>query len=82
MIELKNGDSVHGIFENIDDYMNVKLTNFLHTSNNGEKFIKIPVGYVRGNNINSFQFKSDILDKIEEEKLKNESNIPRKNKYH
>jgi U6 snRNA-associated Sm-like protein LSm4 len=70
LIELKNGDSVKGILENIDNFMNLKLKDIIWTSFNGEKFWKVPEGFIRGNNINSIQLKEGFLEKIEEEKDK------------
>ena len=68
MIELKNGDSVKGHLENVDNFMNMKLKDIIFTSSDGEKFWKAPEGFIRGNNINSIQFKEGLIEKIEEEK--------------
>ena len=68
MVELKNGDSVKGSLENVDNFMNMKLRDIIYTSSDGEKFWKVPEGFIRGNNINSIQFVERLLDMIEEEK--------------
>lgn len=68
MIELKNGDSVKGNLENVDNFMNMKLKDIIYTSSDGEKFWKTSEGFIRGNNINSIQFKEGLIEKIEEEK--------------
>jgi hypothetical protein len=54
--------------------MNLKLKEVLFTSEKGSKSFKIKETFIRGNNVNSIQFKPDLLDKIEEEK---EANISR-----
>ena len=48
--------------------MNLKLIDVIYTTSDGNKFVKVPEGFIRGNNINSIQFKEGLLDKLEEEK--------------
>lgn len=65
---MKNGDSVKGNLENVDNFMNLKLRDVIYTSSDGNKFWKINEEFIRGNNINSIQFKEGLLEKIEEDK--------------
>jgi U6 snRNA-associated Sm-like protein LSm4 len=65
---LKNGDSVKGTLENVDNFMNLKLKDIIYTSSDGNRFKKVSEGFIRGNNVNSIQFKEGLLEKIEEEK--------------
>lgn len=54
--------------ERVDNFMNLKLSDIIYTSNDGEKFKKIVEGFIRGNNISSIQFKEGLIEKIEEMK--------------
>ena len=55
MIDTKNGVSYDGQLEAIDSFMNVKLSNVIIASANGE-FSKCKLCFIRGNNIKSIQF--------------------------
>lgn len=51
LIELKNGESVYGKLTNIDNWMNLTLSNVVHNYNDGAKFTKLDEIYIRGNHI-------------------------------
>lgn len=51
LIELKNGESVYGKLTNIDNWMNLTLSNVVHNYNDGDKFTKLEEIYIRGNHI-------------------------------
>jgi hypothetical protein len=57
--------------------MNLKIKDIIYTPEGGEKSLKIKECYVRGNNINSIQFKEGLIEKIEEEKELSVTNLPR-----
>jgi hypothetical protein len=67
---LKNGDSIKGTLEGVDNFMNIKFKDGIYTTNNASSFYKVPLGFIRGNNITSFQFKEGLLEKLEDMKEK------------
>jgi U6 snRNA-associated Sm-like protein LSm4 len=75
---MKNGDCLKGILEKVDNFMNLKLKDIIYTPEGSETSMKIKESYVRGNNINSMQFREGLIEKIEEEKELSVPNLPRK----
>ena len=61
MVDTKNGESYDGVLEAIDTFMNVKLTNVIITSPNGE-FSKCNTSFIRGNNIKNIRFDQQIIE--------------------
>jgi len=57
--------------------MNLKIKDIIYTAGAGEKSLKIKECYVRGNNINSIQFKEGLIEQIEEQKELSATNLPR-----
>lgn len=79
-VELKNGDKLKGLLDNIDNYMNLKIIDVLYSAkDNSLKDYKINEIYVRGNNINSLYLQDGLLEKLEEKsELESlQTNIPR-----
>ena len=68
MIQIKNGDTVNGILDNIDIFMNMKINDVTYTDKNGEKFYKANEIFIRGNNISSINFEENLIEEINKEK--------------
>lgn len=66
LVELKNGDSAHGILSSIDSFMNIKLKEVTYIEKCGATFYKTPEIFIRGSCINTIQFKDDVIEKIKE----------------
>ena len=71
---------MNGQLENIDNYMNVKISDIIYSSKNKSKDLKISEIFIRGNNINSIIMKEGLFEKVEElSEMENlHKNIPRK----
>lgn len=57
--------------------MNLKIRDIIYTPRGGDKSLEIIESFVRGNNINSLQFREGLIEKIEEEKEMSATNLPR-----
>jgi len=55
--------------------MNLKLRDIIYTTSDGGKFMKCSEGFIRGNNINSIQFREGILEQLAEERDSRLNNI-------
>ena len=63
MVDCKNGESYDGKLLACDAFMNLKLGNgVIVTSVNGT-FARCEEVFIRGNNIKTIQFASEVLDK-------------------
>ncbi|EGY13947.1 small nuclear ribonucleoprotein [Verticillium dahliae VdLs.17] len=51
LVELKNGETLNGHLVMCDTWMNLTLKEVVQTSPEGDKFVKIPEVYVKGNNV-------------------------------
>ncbi len=51
LVELKNGETLNGHLVNCDTWMNLTLKEVVQTSPEGDKFMRLPEVYVRGNNV-------------------------------
>lgn len=51
LVELKNGETLNGHLVQCDTYMNLTLKEVVQTSPDGDKFLRLPECYVRGNNV-------------------------------
>jgi U6 snRNA-associated Sm-like protein LSm4 len=51
LVELKNGETLNGHLVNCDNWMNLTLKEVVQTSQEGDRFFKLPEVYVRGNNV-------------------------------
>lgn len=74
MVELKNGDTLSGLLESCDGYMNLRLKNLVCTSHDGEQFLSMETCYVRGNNVKFIRIEPSVLDlAIEQQQKKRET---------
>ena len=63
MVDCKNGESYDGTLQACDAFMNLKLGNgVVITSANGV-FSKCEEVFIRGNNIKTIQFESEVLQR-------------------
>merc|ERR1712054_487771 len=51
LVELKNGETLNGHLVNCDNWMNLTLKEVVQTSPEGDKFVRLPEVYVKGNNV-------------------------------
>ena len=82
LIEIKNGDNINGIINNIDNFMNIHIKNGIITKKDGKNFYKMSDIYIRGSNINSINFDEKVYEEIikkKDEKEKNDKNIKNDN---
>ena len=56
LVELKNGETLNGHLTNCDTWMNLTLKEVVQTSPEGDKFLRLPEVYVRGNNVKAYNF--------------------------
>ncbi|TDZ61136.1 putative U6 snRNA-associated Sm-like protein LSm4 [Colletotrichum trifolii] len=66
LVELKNGETLNGHLVMCDTWMNLTLKEVVQTSPEGDKFVKIPEVYVKGNNIKYLRVPDDIIDLVKE----------------
>ncbi|OLN97355.1 putative U6 snRNA-associated Sm-like protein LSm4 [Colletotrichum chlorophyti] len=59
LVELKNGETLNGHLVMCDTWMNLTLKEVVQTSPEGDKFVKIPEVYVKGNNEASAEAEED-----------------------
>ncbi|KAJ2907352.1 hypothetical protein MKZ38_003209 [Zalerion maritima] len=52
LVELKNGETLNGHLVQTDTWMNLTLKEVVQTSPEGDKFVRLPEVYVKGNNSN------------------------------
>ncbi|KAF7555117.1 hypothetical protein G7046_g6637 [Stylonectria norvegica] len=51
LVELKNGETLNGHLVMCDTWMNLTLKEVVQTSPEGDKFVRLPEVYVKGNNV-------------------------------
>lgn len=68
LVQIKNGDYINGILENVDAFMNLKITNFIYNNKEKDEFFKANEIFIRGNNISSLNFEENLLEEITKEK--------------
>lgn len=68
LVQIKNGDYINGILENVDTFMNLKITNFIYNNKEKGEFFKANEIFIRGNNISSLNFEENLLEEIIKEK--------------
>ncbi|KAH7353451.1 hypothetical protein B0T11DRAFT_356560 [Plectosphaerella cucumerina] len=71
LVELKNGETLNGHLVMCDTWMNLTLKEVVQTSPEGDKFVKIPEVYVKGNNIKYLRVPDDIIDIVKENQQNN-----------
>ncbi|KAK8052160.1 RNA processing protein [Apiospora rasikravindrae] len=50
LVELKNGETLNGHLVQCDTWMNLTLKEVIQTSPEGDKFVRLPEVYIKGNN--------------------------------
>ena len=68
LVQTKNGDYINGVLENVDAFMNLKITNFISNNKENDQFFKADEIFIRGNNIASLNFEENLLEEITKEK--------------
>lgn len=61
MVELKNGETLNGHLVQCDTWMNLTLREVVQTSPDGDKFMRLPEIYVKGNNVRIPSFQSSHM---------------------
>ncbi|KAK4207630.1 hypothetical protein QBC37DRAFT_454982, partial [Rhypophila decipiens] len=67
LVELKNGETLNGHLVQCDTWMNLTLKEVVQTSPDGDRFVKLPEVYVKGNNIKYLRVPDEILDLAKEQ---------------
>lgn len=71
LVELKNGETLNGHLVNCDNWMNLTLKEVVQTSPEGDKFVRLPEVYVKGNNIKYLRVPDEIIDVVSEQQKNN-----------
>ncbi|EGU73372.1 hypothetical protein FOXB_16133 [Fusarium oxysporum f. sp. conglutinans Fo5176] len=64
LVELKNGETLNGHLVSCDTWMNLTLKEVVQTSPEGDRFVRLPEVYVKGNNIKYLRVPDEIIDQI------------------
>jgi len=64
LVELKNGETLSGLFVNCDNFMNLTLCEVYQTSAEGDRFWKLKECYVRGSDIKYLRVPDQLLDEV------------------
>ncbi|KAF5973867.1 u6 snRNA-associated Sm LSm4 [Fusarium coicis] len=64
LVELKNGETLNGHLVSCDTWMNLTLKEVVQTSPEGDRFVRLPEVYVKGNNVR-FNCAMDYLPRKE-----------------
>ncbi|KLU86224.1 glycine rich protein [Magnaporthiopsis poae ATCC 64411] len=64
MVELKNGETLNGHLVMCDTWMNLTMKEVVQTSPEGDKFMRLPEIYVKGNNVRCFFFSLSFLSLV------------------
>ncbi|KAI7916921.1 bin amphiphysin rvs domain for vesicular trafficking [Pyricularia oryzae] len=67
MVELKNGETLNGHLVQCDTWMNLTLREVVQTSPDGDKFMRLPEIYVKGNNIKYLRVPDEVIDQVKEQ---------------
>ncbi|KOS21628.1 putative U6 snRNA-associated Sm-like protein LSm4 [Escovopsis weberi] len=67
LVELKNGETLNGHLVMCDTWMNLTLKEVVQTSPEGDKFVRLPEVYVKGNNIKYLRVPDEIIDQVSEQ---------------
>ncbi|KAF4125251.1 U6 snRNA-associated Sm-like protein LSm4, partial [Geosmithia morbida] len=77
LVELKNGETLNGHLVNCDTWMNLTLKEVVRTSPEGDKFVRLPEVYVKGNNgttqIKYLRVPDEIIDIVAEQQKNHHS---------
>ncbi|ODQ57612.1 hypothetical protein WICANDRAFT_22051, partial [Wickerhamomyces anomalus NRRL Y-366-8] len=72
LVELKSGETINGVLTEIDNLMNLTLTEVIETSANGESFLKIPEIFVRGKDIKYLRLPEELIGEIKQRNVQNQ----------
>ncbi|KAK0388635.1 hypothetical protein NLU13_4878 [Sarocladium strictum] len=75
LVELKNGETLNGHLITCDTWMNLTLKEVVQTSPDGDKFVRLPEVYVKGNNIKYLTVPEEIIDIVTENQKNNQGNF-------
>ncbi|KFH44546.1 U6 snRNA-associated Sm-like protein-like protein [Hapsidospora chrysogenum ATCC 11550] len=75
LVELKNGETLNGHLVNCDTWMNLTLKEVVQTSPEGDKFMRLPEVYVKGNNIKYLRVPDEIIDIVTEQQKGQQSSF-------
>ncbi|EGW30041.1 uncharacterized protein SPAPADRAFT_57515 [Spathaspora passalidarum NRRL Y-27907] len=71
LIELKTGETYQGDLVNLDPWMNLTLSNVIHTNTGADEFSKETEVYIRGMHIKYLRIPDEIMDYAKEQNLLN-----------
>jgi len=80
LVELKSGESYNGTLQASDKFMNLRLTDVVQTTKDGDRFFKMPEIYIKGNSIKYIRMVDAVMDRAIEEPKKNIKDFARKEK--
>ncbi|KAH8172732.1 LSM domain-containing protein [Sarocladium implicatum] len=75
LVELKNGETLNGHLITCDTWMNLTLKEVVQTSPDGDKFVRLPEVYVKGNNIKYLRVPDEIIDIVTENQKNQQGNF-------
>ncbi|KAI0890114.1 uncharacterized protein GGS22DRAFT_150026 [Annulohypoxylon maeteangense] len=67
LVELKNGETLNGHLIQCDTWMNLTLKEVIQTSPEGDKFVRLPEVYIKGNNIKYLRVPDEIIDLVKDQ---------------
>lgn len=74
LIELKSGETLNGHLVQCDTWMNFTLKEVVQTNPDGDKFVRLPEAYVKGNNIKYLRMPDEIIDIVKEQQQQQQQN--------
>lgn len=81
-IELKNGEIVEGELTNVDNWMNLTLSNVVQYDSAGSSGVKTSEVYLRGTYIKYIKLNDSLIDQVKQQINSNSNNQNRRsNKY-
>lgn len=79
MVELKRGETINGVLDNCDSWMNLMLKDAVISDAHAEKFNKVKEIYVKGIHIKYITMANDLIDKFREEQVREREYYRRRN---
>ncbi|KAK2067594.1 hypothetical protein P8C59_001318 [Phyllachora maydis] len=67
LVELKNGETLNGHLVMCDTWMNLTLKEVVQTSAEGDRFVRLPEVYVKGNNIKYLRVPDELIDLVKDQ---------------
>lgn len=71
LVEMKSGETFNGCLDNVDSWMNLKLTDVIRTSPSGDKFWRIQECYIKGSSIKYVRMGEEVMEAAKEENRRN-----------